>query len=130
MDLWVKCWYYTLCLILLRYGTVYKDGKNDYFKIHSQGKEDYDFEVLLNEGEDGIPQWWVGELYDAFACGEEYLWKDNDVECRFGSGKERRPSDEEIDNQEMSGFLADSDEDDVRIIIQDRDGWSRAGLAQ
>ena len=48
------------------------------------------------------------------------MWKDNDVECRFGSGKERRPSDEEIDNQEMNGFLADSDEDDV---VDERSQW-------
>lgn len=75
-------------------------------QTHGEGREDYEFEVLLNDGDEGISQRRAGELYDAFAGGEEYLPDEIDA------GRGRRRSGEEIDDREMGGFLADSEDDD------------------
>jgi hypothetical protein len=76
-------------------------------QTHGPGREDYEFEVLPNEGDEIRP----GELYDAFAGGEEYMnGKAN------GTGEDerrrRRGSGEEIGDHEMGGFLADSETED------------------
>jgi len=73
-------------------------------QTHGAGLEAYEFEVLPNEGDEGIR---AGELYDAFAGGEEFLHKANGME--HGG---RRRSGEEIGDHEMGGFLADSDDED------------------
>ena len=75
-------------------------------QTHGEGREDYEFEVLLNEGGERISQRRAGELYDAFAGGEEYLPDEID------GGKGRRRSGPGIDDREMGGFLADSEDDD------------------
>lgn len=76
-------------------------------QTHGAGREDYEFEVLANEGDDGIPQRRAGELYDAFAGAEEFIHKENGVE-----DAERRRSGEAIGDREMGGFLADSEDDE------------------
>jgi len=80
--------------------------KTRLLQTHGEGREDYEFEVLPNEGGDDISQRRAGELYDAFAGGEEYLRGQIDV------GKWRRRGGAEIDDQEMGGFLADSEDED------------------
>jgi hypothetical protein len=72
-------------------------------QTHGAGREDYEFEVLPNEGDEPIR---AGELYDAFAGEEESMHKANGTE---NAG--RRRSAEEIGDREMGGFLADSDND-------------------
>ena len=81
-------------------------------QTHGQGREDYEFEVLPSEGEDGFR---AGELYDAFAGGEEYLREAHNGPSYSGfrNGKEQRA--EEMDDHEMGGFLADSDEDNDAV---------------
>lgn len=78
-------------------------------QTHGQGREDYEFEILPNEGGEGIPERRAGELYDAFAGGEEYLRKSTDL------GERTRRSGEEIDDREMGGFLADSEDDEGEV---------------
>jgi hypothetical protein len=79
-------------------------------KIHGQGREDYEFEVLPNEGGEGFPQRQAGELYDAFVGEDEYLRKNEDEDGGF-SGRERRTSGEVVD-EEINQFLSDDDESD------------------
>jgi Proprotein convertase P-domain len=81
--------------------------KANLIRTHGQGREDYEFEVLPNNGEDGIRRRQAGDLYDAFAGGEEYLQKSDESISRKG-----RRSGEEVGDGEIQGFLADSDEDD------------------
>lgn len=74
-------------------------------QTHGRGREDYEFEVLLNQGEmDNSQQ--PGELYDAFAGGEEYL------KSNLRDQSQGRQSTSEISDREMSGFLGDNDEKD------------------
>jgi kexin len=74
-------------------------------ETHGRGREDYEFEVLLNQGEmDNVQQ--PGELYDAFAGGEEYL------KSNTRDPSQSRQSPEEISDGEMSGFLRDDENDD------------------
>ena len=68
-----------------------------------------------NEGGEGISQRRAGELYDAFAGGEEYLPDEID------EGKGRRRSGEEIDDRDMGGFLADSEDDDEDVVDEKGD---------
>jgi hypothetical protein len=63
-------------------------------QTHGAGREEYEFEVLPDEGEDG-PR--AGDLYDAFAGGEEYL--------RAEEGRK------EVDDHDIEGFLDDSDDE-------------------
>jgi kexin len=84
-------------------------------QTHGEGREDYEFEVLLNEGGEGVSQRRAGELYDAFAGGEEYLPDEM-------AGKGRRRSGEDIDDREMGGFLADSEEDEEDEVVEDEKG--------
>jgi len=65
---------------------------------------------LPDEGGEGISQRRAGELYDAFAGGEEYLRKSDDLG--------RRRSGEEIDDRKMDGFLADSEDDDEDFVYE------------
>ena len=82
-------------------------------RTHGHGREDYEFEVLPNEGGDGISQRQAGELYDAFADGEEYLKKSDMGEERLVSGRIESNT-RGIGDGEMSGFLGDDDmEEDV-----------------
>ena len=65
---------------------------------------------MPDEGGEGISQRRAGELYDAFAGGEEYLRKSDDLG--------RRRSGEEIDDRKMDGFLADSEDDDEDFVYE------------
>jgi kexin len=71
------------------------------------GREDYEFEVLPNAGDDGISRRGAGELYDAFA-GADYINKENDA----ADERNERWSGEALGDREMGGFLADSDDDE------------------
>jgi hypothetical protein len=71
------------------------------------GREDHEFEVLPNDGEDGISHRRAGELYDALA-GAKFIDEENDV----GGEKTQRRSGEALGDHEMEGFLADSDDDE------------------
>ena len=74
-------------------------------KIHGQGREEYEFEVLPNEEGGDFPQRQAGELYDAFV---ERNTTDVDGEC---PGKERRRSGE-VGDDEVGQFLADVSDDE------------------
>jgi kexin len=78
--------------------------KASLLRTHGQGREDYEFEILPNEGDARIPRRRAGELYDAFAGGEEYLTKSDDSKRTSGEG---------VDDGEIEGFLADSDEEEL-----------------
>ena len=82
--------------------------KANLLRTHGQGREDYEFEVLPTEGEGSIPHRRAGELYDAFAGGEEYLQKSVDI-----LGARTRRSGEGIGDGEIEGFLADSDDESM-----------------
>jgi hypothetical protein len=58
-------------------------------------------------------------LYDAFAGGEEYLPDEID------GGKGRRRSGPGIDDREMGGFLADSEDDEEEEDVVDEKGDQR-----
>jgi hypothetical protein len=88
-------------------------------RTHGQGREDYEFEVLPNEGGDGIPQRQAGELYDAFADGEEYLKKTDVGDERLVSGRTEENT-RGMGDGEMSGFLEDDLEEDVEKGEQQR----------
>lgn len=75
-------------------------------QTHGVGREDYEFEMLPNEGDDGVHHLRAGELYDAFAGGEEYVKSENGLRRK---GKE--PNDETIDDGEMTRFLDDDNEE-------------------
>jgi hypothetical protein len=77
-------------------------------QTHGQGREDYEFEILPNEGGDGISQRQAGELYDAFADGEEYL-KKSDVGEKHLVLNRNEQNTGGIGDGEMSGFLGDDD---------------------
>jgi len=85
-------------------------------QTHGAGLEAYEFEELPNEGDEGIL---AGDLYDAFAGGEEFIHKANGMEH---SG--RRRSGEEIGDHEMGGFLADS-EAEVNEEADEKDDQQR-----
>jgi len=70
-------------------------------QTHGEGREDYEFEVLPNGGDEIR----AGELYDAFAGEEEYLRKSEDGGAEFGGRRS-------IGDGEMGGFLADSEDED------------------
>jgi hypothetical protein len=65
-------------------------------QTHGAGREDYEFEMLPNGGEEIR----AGELYDAFAGDEEF------------QGKNEEEGRKSMDDGDMGGFLADSDEDE------------------
>jgi hypothetical protein len=88
--------------------------KTRLLQTHGQGREDYEFAVLPSDGDDSVPQRRAGELYDAFAGEEQYLRKE--VESDYQLQSKPRRSGGDIEDGEMSGFLADSDEEqDVDI---------------
>jgi kexin len=83
-------------------------------QTHGQGREDYEFAVLPNDGDDGISQRRAGELYDAYAGGEEYLQRRDEGQNGV-AGKEIRRSNDGVDDGEMGGFLADSDDEEDMV---------------
>jgi kexin len=71
------------------------------------GREDYEFEMLRNDGDDGTLHRRAGELYDALT-ETGFVNKESEIgETRMG-----RPSGEAVGDREMVGFLADSDDDE------------------
>lgn len=82
-------------------------------RIHGEGREDYEFEVLPNEGGD-FPQRQAGELYDAFVGEEEYLGKNHDADDEFpGTGRRRSG---EVGDDEVGEFLADESDDEDELL--------------
>jgi kexin len=69
------------------------------------GREDYEFEMLPDDGDVGIQQRRAGELYDAFAGAEEFIHQETGVR----EGGERG---DEIGDREMDGFLGESEDED------------------
>jgi len=78
-------------------------------KIHGQGREEYEFEVLPNEEGGDFPQRQAGELYDAFV-EEDFVRNTNEVDGEF-PGKERRRSGD-VGDEEVGQFLADVSDDE------------------
>lgn len=91
-------------------------------ETHGRGREDYEFEMLPNEGDEHPGVRRAGELYDAFAGGEEY-WKNDAMESEFGKGEAL--DQEEIGDPEMGAFLGGSDDeeehnDDSKLLRKDK----------
>lgn len=74
-------------------------------KIHGQGREEYEFEVLPNEEGGDFPQRQAGELYDAFVEEEPYK-----VDREFPAKGRRRSG--EVGDEEVGQFLADASDDE------------------
>lgn len=120
--LWIYGSIAVITLFVLGVGVWYaiQRRKARLLQTRGQGREDYEFEILPNGGDDSISQRLAGELYDAFAGGEEYLRESSEIESGYGRTNQGRSGDG-INVRDMGGFLADSDEDDDDIMGENAD---------
>jgi kexin len=119
--LWIYGAIVAIALFVLGVGVWYVMARRKarLLQTHGQGREDYEFEMLPDEGDDSVSRRLAGELYDAFAGGDEYLRESDEIESGY-DGKNGR-SGEGINDREMGGFLADSEDEDDDAMDEKED---------